>query len=205
MTVGGVFGECVDAAIDVLVARGGGPAWDEAAFDALRRRVADDLVDTVVDAVTAVAATFVAADAVEARLARLAPSSVSTAIDAVDDVRTQLDTLVRPGFVVDAGVARLDDVRRYVDAMARRLDRLADPRAAAVDQARLRTVQQLEREYRELVEDWPSTRDRDELAELPWMLQELRVSFFAQAVGTAYPVSEQRIVREMDRLAAGGG
>jgi ATP-dependent helicase HrpA len=205
MTVGGVFGDCVDAAIDALVARNGGPAWDEAAFDTLRRRVADDLVDTVVDAVTAVAGILVAADGVDTRLDRLTSSSVATEIGAVHDVRAQLDALVRPGFVVDAGVTRLDDVRRYVDAMARRLDRLTDPRAAAVDQQRLSIVQQLEREYRELVEDWPSTRDREELAELPWMLQELRVSFFAQALGTAYPVSEQRIVREMDRLAAGGG
>jgi ATP-dependent helicase HrpA len=66
-------------------------------------------------------------------------------------------------------------------------------------------VRRLELEYHELVEDWPPPRDRDELAELPWMLQELRVSLFAQALGTAYPVSEQRIVREMDRLAAGAG
>jgi ATP-dependent helicase HrpA len=205
MTVGGVFGECVDAAIDVLVARGGGPAWDEAAFDALRRRVADDLVDTVVDAVTEVAGVLVAADAVDARLARLASSPGAAAIGAVGDVRAQLGALVRPGFVVDAGVTRLADVRRYVDAMSRRLDRLTDPRAAAVDDERRRVVRRLELEYHELVEDWPPTRDRDELAELPWMLQELRVSLFAQALGTAYPVSEQRIVREMDRLAAGAG
>jgi ATP-dependent helicase HrpA len=205
MTVGGVFRDCVDAAIDALVERNGGPAWDEAAFDALRRHVADDLVDTVVDAVTDVAAIFVAADGVDTRLARLESSSVGTTIGALHDVRAQLGALVRPGFAVDAGVARLADVRRYVDAIARRLDRLTDPRAAVVDDERTRIVRRLEREYRELVEDWPPTRDRGELAELPWMLQELRVSLFAQALGTAYPVSVRRSVREMDRLAAGGG
>ena len=47
----------------------------------------------------------------------------------------------------------------------------------------------------------PATRpDPAALAEIRWMLEELRVSYFAQSLGTAHPVSEKRVLRAIDRL-----
>jgi ATP-dependent helicase HrpA len=50
---------------------------------------------------------------------------------------------------------------------------------------------------------WRQARDRrpgdPALAEVRWMLEELRVSYFAQALGTPYPVSEKRILRAIDQ------
>jgi ATP-dependent helicase HrpA len=46
----------------------------------------------------------------------------------------------------------------------------------------------------------PGRRESDEVRQLRWMVEELRVSLFAQSLGTPYPVSEQRIYRAMDQL-----
>jgi ATP-dependent helicase HrpA len=47
----------------------------------------------------------------------------------------------------------------------------------------------------------PGRREADEVRQLRWMVEELRVSLFAQTLGTPYPVSEQRIYRAMDQLS----
>lgn len=61
-------------------------------------------------------------------------------------------------------------------------------------------VHRLEEEYERLSDAIPES---SELAEVAWMLQELRVSFFAQALGTRARVSEQRIVRALAAARAG--
>jgi ATP-dependent helicase HrpA len=60
-------------------------------------------------------------------------------------------------------------------------------------------VHQVEEEYAALRKELPPS---PELAEIRWMIQELRVSLFAQALGTAYPVSDKRIYRAMDEVPA---
>jgi ATP-dependent helicase HrpA len=110
-------------------------------------------------------------------------------------MRRQLRGLVFPGFVGDAGVRRLGDVLRYLEAMERRLDKLAH--GTRRDQELMGRVQQLEAEYEDLCDARPRS---PEVEAVGWMLEELRVSLFAQTLGTAHPVSEQRIRREMDRL-----
>jgi ATP-dependent helicase HrpA len=57
-------------------------------------------------------------------------------------------------------------------------------------------------DYRELLDQLPrGATSTDEVTEIRWMIEELRVSLFAQPMKTAYPVSEQRIHRAMDQLA----
>jgi ATP-dependent helicase HrpA len=55
----------------------------------------------------------------------------------------------------------------------------------------------VQQEFAELRREMPG---RDGLAEIRWMIEELRVNLFAQALGTPYPISEQRIYRAMDSL-----
>ena len=84
------------------------------------------------------------------------------------------------------------DVERYIRAAALRLERL--PAAPAVDRDRMKAVHELERAYRLRLQDWPRGRPvPDELREVPWMLEELRVSHFAQSLGTRGQVSGKRI------------
>ncbi|MEY2463126.1 MAG: ATP-dependent helicase HrpA, partial [Acidimicrobiaceae bacterium] len=197
-TASEVLAQCVAAAVDRLVADNGGPAWDAAGFDRLRDAVRDDLVDTAVAAATAVGDVLVAAAEVEARVARL--RTVPALAAAIADVRGQLGQLMRPGWIVTTGTRRLPDVARYVRGIEHRLERLQD--APARDLEAMLRVQRLEREYDELHEALPPSRKRDAWP-IRWMLEELRISLFAQTLGTAQRVSEKRVSTEMDRVAAG--
>jgi ATP-dependent helicase HrpA len=119
---------------------------------------------------------------------------------AVEDLKAQVGALVGPGFVAATGRRRLPDLRRYLAAAAYRLDRLAGDTAR--DGVRMARVQAVQAELRAFVAGLPpGRRETDEVRQLRWMVEELRVSLFAQTLGTPYPVSEQRIYRAMDQLS----
>jgi ATP-dependent helicase HrpA len=62
-------------------------------------------------------------------------------------------------------------------------------------------VHEVQREYRDLFDRLRGGGPRAaELARIRWMIEELRVSYFAQGQGTPYPVSDVRIYRAMDEL-----
>lgn len=188
--------DAAGAAIDKLVADAGGPAWDAAGFAALRERVRADLVDTVFEVVRRVQRVLAEAYAVEQRLARpVGPTMVA----ALTDIRTQLAALVYRGFITDTGWARLADLPRYLAAINRRLDRLHEnPRR---DREQLARIEQVQREYQEFLAALPPARHGEEaVRRIRWMIEELRVNLFAQALGTPYPVSEKRIYRAMDEV-----
>jgi ATP-dependent helicase HrpA len=114
-------------------------------------------------------------------------------------VRAQLDDLVYPGWVTATGRGRLGDARRYLRAMVQRLERL--PGDLSRDAERMASVARVTAAWREALGRLPAARRPDPaLAELRWMLEELRVSYFAQSLGTAQPVSEKRVLRAIDRL-----
>ena len=183
-----LFDDCVAAAVDQLVADHGGPAWDEEGFQALQGVVGTELVDTLVYVATVVGGILAVARGIETRLAGVTAPQLQ---EAVADMQAQLSGLAHPGFVTATGTRRLADVLRYLEAMERRLDKLAqDPTR---DRDLMRRVQHLERRYGDL-----RTQGNEPIR---WMIEELRVSFFAQTLGTAHPVSEKRILREMERLA----
>ncbi|MDQ3945987.1 MAG: ATP-dependent RNA helicase HrpA, partial [Actinomycetota bacterium] len=189
---GELLDDCIIAAVDQLMADHGGPAWDEEGFSALRAAVEAGLGDTAVYVATVVGGILVVADGIEQRLDDITAVPL---LPAVRDMRAQLSGLVFPGFVGNAGVRRLGDVLRYLEAMERRLDKLAQ--GTRRDQDLMGRIQALEEEYRHLRESRPGAA---EVEAIRWMLEELRVSLFAQTLGTTHPVSEQRIRREMDRL-----
>ena len=115
-------------------------------------------------------------------------------LPAMTDLQAQLDGLIRPFFVREAGAARLPDLLRYLRAMAVRLDRLPG------DPARDRGSQsQVEMACDELAKALdavpPGSQPSPALREVRWMIEELRVSLFAPTLRTAYPVSTQRIHR----------
>jgi ATP-dependent helicase HrpA len=121
-------------------------------------------------------------------------------VASLTDIRDQLARLVFPGFVEATGAARLADLPRYLLAIERRLDRLATNPGR--DRERTQAVQQLEREYRQLLDQVPAGHPVPEgLRQVRWMLEELRVNYFAQALGTPYPISEKRITRALDDLS----
>ncbi|MFI6330287.1 ATP-dependent RNA helicase HrpA [Micromonospora chersina] len=186
--------DAAGAAIDKLMADAGGPAWDDEGFAALRDRVRADLVDTVVDVMGRVRQVLAAAYAVEQRLGATRNLAV---VAALADIRNQLGGLVHKGFITEAGYARLPDLLRYLTAIERRLDRLpGNPQRDKQQQDRIAVVQ---KEYQDLLAALPPAKRQSTAArQIRWMIEELRVNVFAQALGTPYPVSEQRIYRAMD-------
>ncbi|MFG3714428.1 ATP-dependent RNA helicase HrpA [Micromonospora sp. NPDC047730] len=186
--------DAAGAAIDKLIGDAGGPAWDAEGFAALREKVRADLVDTVVEVMDRVRRVLAAAHAVEQRLGKTQNLAV---VAALADIRAQLTGLVHAGFVTETGYARLPDLLRYLTAVERRLDRLpGNPQRDKQQQDRIAVVQ---KEYRDMLAALPpSRRQSAAVRQIRWMIEELRVNVFAQALGTPYPVSEQRIYRAMD-------
>jgi len=185
--------DCADAAVDALVA---GPVWTRDEFTALRDRVAEALVSTTVDIVGRVEAVLSAAQQVQLVVPAQPPP---TQTGAIADVRAQLDRLLPPGFVTAIGRAQLADLTRYLTAVRRRLDRL--PHAIEADRERMQRVHAVQGEYDELVHTLPAARaTAADVRDIARQIEELRVSLWAQQLGTPRPVSEQRIYRAIDAL-----
>ncbi|HEY2173097.1 MAG TPA: ATP-dependent RNA helicase HrpA [Mycobacteriales bacterium] len=194
--VGELLDDCADAAVDAIVARHGGPAWDRASYGALRDAVRAELPQLAQDLVAHCERILAAASEVRAALPAPAPP---THADAVADMRAQLDSLLPQGFVTATGVTRLPHLVRYVNAIGRRLDKL--PGAVEADRTRTLQVRQVQQAYNDLLAALPPTRAAAaDVRDIRWMIEELRVSLFAQQLGTAQPVSEQRIYRALDAV-----
>ncbi|HET7516799.1 MAG TPA: DUF3418 domain-containing protein, partial [Actinomycetes bacterium] len=199
-------------AADDLIAAAGGPAWDQDGFRRLYDAVRGELADVTLDVVTKVERVLGVAGEVESRLAdlasrrpgpspggRAAPAPAPAFGPAVDDMRVQLDDLVYPGWVTATGRRRLPDVERDLRAMVQRLDKL--PGGLARDTERMDSVAHVTRAWYRLLDLPPATRpSAADLASIRWMLEELRVSYFAQTLGTTQPVSEKRVLRAIDKL-----
>jgi ATP-dependent RNA helicase HrpA len=190
-----VLEDATVAALEALMAEAGGPAWDEPGFKRVRDHVAGHLADRTAQVVDDVVRILDAAREVQLRLEPLAAAPALA--PAREDVERQLRRLVYPGFVSATGAGRLADVERYLRAAARRLERL--PNAPAPDLDRMRAVRELEDEYERRLAAWPPGRPLSPaLREVKWMLEELRVSHFAQSLGTRGPVSSKRIRRALE-------
>ncbi|WP_327355047.1 ATP-dependent RNA helicase HrpA [Streptomyces sp. NBC_01304] len=189
--------DCATAATDKLIADHGGPAWDEESYRKLYEKVRADLVDTTVRTVGQTQQVLAAWQSAERRL----KSTKSPALlPNLTDVRSQLDALVKPGFVTETGLRRLPDLMRYLVAADRRLQQM--PTSVQRDTSRMEKVHEMQDEYAWLLEQLPQGRPVPQAAlDIRWMIEELRVSYFAHALGTAHPVSDKRIVKAIDALA----
>jgi ATP-dependent helicase HrpA len=128
----------------------------------------------------------------------LLPSNPPPAhLEAVTDVREQLNRLLPVGFVTTTGAAHLGDLARYLTASKRRLEKL--PQALQGDRERMRRVHAVQEEFDYLVQTLPATRaTASDIRDIGRQIEELRVSLWAQQLGTPRPVSEQRIYRAID-------
>ncbi|PPS81423.1 ATP-dependent RNA helicase HrpA [Streptomyces sp. MH60] len=192
-----LFDDCAMAAADKLIADFGGPAWDEESYRKLYDKVRAEIVDTTVRTVGQVQQVLAAWQACERRLKAVrSPALLAN----LQDVRGQLDALVKPGFVTEAGIKRLPDLMRYLVAADRRLQQM--PTGVQRDTSRMQKVHEMRDEYAWLLEQMPQGRPvPQQVLDIRWMIEELRVSYFAHALGTAYPVSDKRIVKAIDALA----
>jgi ATP-dependent helicase HrpA len=179
--------DCVVAAVDALMKDWGGPAWDEAAYTQLRDYVRERLHDTADRVLRQVEEVLTLRSALLPQLTGISAAQV--------DMREQLDRLVRPGFVTDTGLERLPDLVRYLKAIEARLLKL--PRDAERDRREMASVHAVQEEVAALLRKRPNDPRAQELR---WLVEELRVSLFAQGMRTRQPVSEKRIYKAIDAL-----
>ncbi|MDT4960528.1 MAG: ATP-dependent helicase HrpA, partial [Pseudonocardiales bacterium] len=192
-SLGALLEDCADAALDALVPA---PPWTRADFAAVRDRVTQQLVAETA-AITGLVETVLAA-AHDVRLA-LPANPPKAHVEAIEDVRAQFRHLLPAGFVTAAGRGRLRDLARYVTAVGRRLELL--PRDVEADRGRMLRVHTVQEVYTELVAALPPTRAAaDDVTDIGWLIEELRVSLWAQQLGTPRPVSEKRIYRAIDAI-----
>lgn len=195
-SVSALIADCALAAIDKLT-----PAdlpWDEASFKALYEKVRADLIDTVFT-VTAIVERILASTR---RIDKQLKGTTSLAlISALNDIKSQLEQLVFPGFVARTGYAQLSQLPRYLAAIEKRLEKL--PTNVQRDAQHMAAVQALEDDYDDAVSALlPGRRAGAELTQVRWMIEELRVSLFAVELGTAYSVSEKRIRAVLNKALA---
>ena len=153
------------------------PRWCERRFGSTVTAVAEvvgDIVATV--------------SRVEDRLSKMVAASLD---ETVLDVQEHLRRLVHRGWITTAGADRLPDVLRYARGLEHRVEKAAG--APDRDRARIAGLRALERDYRRV-----ATADVD--GRVRWMLEELRVSTFAQKVGVKGGASEQKVRAELIRL-----
>ncbi|HEX3513440.1 MAG TPA: ATP-dependent RNA helicase HrpA [Trebonia sp.] len=196
-SVPALFADCVGCAVDGLIAEAGGPAWDAEAFGRIVDHVRPRLHASTYEVVTW--AEEILRGAHEARM-RLGALRSPVLEPAVLDIRSQLDRLIAPGFLTAAGNSRLPALARYVKAVGRRLDKLAEN--AGRDAQQMAVVHRVQDAYERALAALPAeARSGNAAREIRWQIEELRVSLFAQTMGTPAPVSERRIMTSIERLS----
>jgi ATP-dependent helicase HrpA len=199
------------AALDQAIAAHGGPAWGPESFEALVAAARSD-------AEPAARKGVLVAGRIISKLAELgrqteemwaktaSPASAPALRAALEDVIRHLARLGGSRFVSRAGLGRLPDVERYLTAIERRLDKLPATPRRDLDLAQ--RVQALQRRLDDAMitarEEGPGPARLVALEEVRWMIEELRVSLFAQSLGTKAPVSEERVLRAIQAACADG-
>ncbi|MCY9782453.1 ATP-dependent RNA helicase HrpA [Nocardiopsis sp. EMB25] len=195
-----LMADCEAAAVDHLLAREGGPVWNAEDFAKLADRIRADLGDALAELLGRVARALV----VWRKASKKVKGTTSLAVlPSLNDVQGQLGDLVSEGFVTRTGLSRLDDLHRYLRGVEYRLNKLSEnPRR---DQVNMAKVEQMRQAVRKVVGALPAGRAADmDVVELRWMLEEYRISLFAQELRTAYPVSDKRIMKALEAVKAAG-
>lgn len=181
--------DCIACGCDQLMRQHGAPKWDAAEFEAMKEAIRGELNDAVVAIAAQVEQILTCAHGIK----KLLKGRVTLELAyAHSDIQAQLEGLIHKGFVSQTGQARLPDLLRYLKAIERRLEKIPlDPNR---DRVYMLKVQAVEQQYQQLLAKLPKGLPvPDEVDNIRWMLQELRVSFFAQALGTPYPISDKRV------------
>ncbi|MEV7651065.1 ATP-dependent RNA helicase HrpA [Kocuria marina] len=193
-SVEALIADCTIAAIDRLVPEE--PPFTRDQFRAVTEHVRAELIDTVFAVTALVTTALTESNTVRKRLKK--PGSLG-AVAAFKDMSEQLSRLIYPGFVARTGWRALQHVPRYLAGINVRLDKLSGHLQR--DAVAMQTVHDLEAEYRAAVDAVPSTVPTPAaLRAVRWDLEELRISFFAQELGTAHTVSEKRIRKRLREL-----
>ncbi|WP_105255422.1 ATP-dependent RNA helicase HrpA [Pseudoalteromonas sp. T1lg75] len=191
--------DCIAAAVDKLLADFG-DIRDAEQFNGAKEHIRGELGDTVVAIALQVEQVLSRAHAIHKRMRGKVDLSMITAHG---DIKTQLESLIFKGFVSHHGADKMADLSRYMQAIERRLEKLpVDPNRDRLCTLELDKVAEA---YKKCLAKHPKGEPQPEaLKEIFWMQQELRVSLFAQTLGTPYPVSAKRVLNVINEYLSNG-
>ncbi|WP_428675790.1 ATP-dependent RNA helicase HrpA [Photobacterium sanguinicancri] len=181
--------DCIACGIDKLLDQQGGLVWEPEKFEATKEFIRAELGDTVVDVAKQVEEILTTAFSINKRLKGRVDLTMAFALS---DIKAQIDGLIFKGFATECGWKRLPDILRYMRAIERRMEKLPiDPNK---DRVHILKIESVVSDYKELLNKIPKGQPVPEpVKEIRWMIEELRVSYFAQQLGTPYPVSDKRV------------
>ena len=187
--VNDLIDDCIAAAVDSLLIKYGNIRTADA-FEKAKEQIRGELGDTVVEIATQVEQVLSIAHGLNKRMKGRVDL---TMITAHGDIKSQLQSLVFKGFVSQHGAAKMTDLIRYLKAIERRLEKLpVDPNR---DRLCVLELEKVAEQYQKLASKIPKGMPiPEEISAIFWMQQELRVSLFAQTLGTPYPVSAKRVL-----------
>ncbi|MFC0676093.1 ATP-dependent RNA helicase HrpA [Brachybacterium hainanense] len=182
------------AAIDALL--GEEPVRTRAQFDAALVRIREEHRDLAAATVRAAAAALAANAQLQRSISRVSSLAL---LDRLTQLRAHAESLLGDGFIARTGTERIGDLERYLKADQQRLEKM---------QENPRRDEQLAWQVTDLTQLWERTRQKlgaarllePDAREIPWMLEELRVSLFAQTLGTKRTVSDTRIRKAIAKL-----
>lgn len=187
-----LFEDCMAACIDEVV--GGRDIRSLAEFERARDAVSATILNDLFATVGLVARILSAAREADRAIRDATSMSLLTPLG---DARAQLDALIHPGFVGVDGLVRLPRLPVYLQGIVHRVSRLSEN--APRDRVWMSEVESATQRYLAAGGILPlDSAMPPHLQRARWMLEELRLSLFAQHLGTAEPVSVQRITRVLD-------
>jgi ATP-dependent helicase HrpA len=186
--------DCIAAAIDAQIK---GQPWPESneAFLQLKEQLRAELGEQVLKIALQVEQILSLGHEIQKRLRGRLDIALAYASA---DIKSHLDQLLFKGFVTAHGAERLADVYRYLQALQKRLEKLpVDPNR---DRLMMLEYQKAASAYQDLCGHFSGQVVPEPVAQIRWMLEELKVSLFAQQLGTPYPISAKRILMAVQEL-----
>ncbi|WP_245612802.1 ATP-dependent RNA helicase HrpA [Rheinheimera texasensis] len=186
--------DCIAAGIDHLISQQSWP-HNQLEFLQLRDSVRAELGDTVLAVALQVEQILTVGHEISKKLRGRMDLALTYANA---DIKQQLDALLFKGFVSEFGAGRLDDIKRYLLALQKRLEKLpVDPQR---DRLQMHEYQKAADAYQQLLGKFAGKVLPEPVREIRWMLEELKVSLFAQQLGTPYPISAKRVLLAVQEL-----
>ena len=183
------------ATVDAIIERQHpkGVVRTETDFQRIADEYARTLIDEIYGGISLTAKVLGAAR--HARKAIERATSLNT-LSQVKDAAAQLDALVYRGFIAQTGLEQLKRLPVYLTALTYRMDQLSSNQGR--DRAWQNDVDRMIEAYRQAGGELPISGDAPpHLIRVRWLIEELRVSLFAQQLGTQGPVSTQRIMKAL--------
>lgn len=187
--------DLVLGAIDKIMQENNAPVYDEDSFNALLEKVKGDLNDTALDLALKVDSILMKAH----ELKKLLKGRLSLDVAySYKDVGTQLDSLVFKGFISQTPLKALLEYPRYLDAMIYRLTKVN--KDVNRDLMYTRKIEDLQEQYKTTLNRYKYSYVPNDLENVKYLIEELRVSYFAQQLGVKVSVSDKRILNELKRI-----